>query len=128
MLLGLAIAVLLALMLQLNALRVRRPAAFDLAGNGVIHLKAWIVVETGPARLVGEVLMLAGRAVRAVRARRLFQAGKVKRRRRYWTRGSIVSAAAQATRWAPQGRRAAWSTGPPPWQVPRAAGMAAAAA
>ena len=120
MLLGLALAVLLALMLQLNALRVRRAAAFDLAGNGVIHLKAWIVVDTAPARFVGKALMLAGRIARAARARRLFQAAKAGWDRPRPRIDPTRSAGLAQSPWRPDGGGAVWSTGPPPWQVPRA--------
>ncbi len=126
MLLGLAIAVLLALIFQLNALRVRRSAAFDLAGSGVIHLKAWIVVETGPGgpvRLVGEVLMLARRGARAIRAGRLFQIRTPRPRHRPRAHDPARPGDAREIRWKPQTCQAAWSTGPPPWQVPRAAAL-----
>ena len=134
MLLGLALAVLLALMLQLNALRVRRAVAFDLAGNGVIHLRAWIVVETGPSAgsalstFAGGVLMIARRAVRAARVRRLFGAAKIHWSRQFRTRDPAVPADIGDIPWKRRGRRAAWSTGPPPWQVPRAAPIIFAAA
>ena len=126
MLLGMAIAVLLASMLQLNALRVRRAAAaFDLAGDGIIHLKAWIVVETdaaaGAARLVGEVLMLARRAARRYRA-----VQKPSGRFSPWPRDALVPAGIVEFVCGPRGRRALWSTGPPAWRVPRAGHPAAA--
>ena len=46
MLLGLLAAAMLATLLQLHALRARRPAAFEFASDGVIHLRCWTVVES----------------------------------------------------------------------------------
>ncbi|HEX4095907.1 MAG TPA: hypothetical protein VHX64_04215, partial [Caulobacteraceae bacterium] len=46
MLIGLIAAVLLAVLLQLNAQRSQRAPAFEFTADGVIHLKAWVVIET----------------------------------------------------------------------------------
>ena len=89
MLLGLAVAVLLALMLQLNALRARRTPAFECAHDGIIHLKAWIVLEARdePAaraiELARQVLLLPSRLAGQVR-RRLRSLGS---RRRFGATG-----------------------------------------
>jgi hypothetical protein len=83
MLLGLAVAVLLALMLQLNALRARRAQAFECAPDGVIHLKAWVVLEAA-ADAAPRVVALAARQVLMLPSR---IAGALRRRLpkpRYW--------------------------------------------
>ena len=46
MLLGLLAAVMLAVLLQLNAGRSRRSDPFDFAADGTIDLRCWVVVET----------------------------------------------------------------------------------
>ena len=46
MLLGLVAAVMLAVLLQLNAQRSVRSDPFEFAADGVIHLRCWVVVET----------------------------------------------------------------------------------
>lgn len=56
MLLGLLAAVILAVLLQLNAQRLQRAPAFDFAADGVIHLKAWVVIET-PTRIAAQQLL-----------------------------------------------------------------------
>ena len=119
MLLGLALAILLALMLQMNALRARRAAAFDCAQDGVIDLKAWIVLETSPIdelapcalEAARQVLMLPSRLARVVR-RRLFHpaAWRLARLLDLWRAPA-----------APAEDRIVAATGPPPWRSPRPA-------
>jgi hypothetical protein len=58
MLIGLIAAVVLAALLQLNAQRSQRAPAFEFASDGVIHLKAWVVVETAVRIAPQQVLAL----------------------------------------------------------------------
>jgi hypothetical protein len=110
MLLGLAVAVLLALMLQLNALRARRAEAFECASDGVIHLKAWVVLETSPdaefatfaVEAVRQVLMLPGRVAKVIKRR-------LSRPHAKWALGP---AELWRELWTPAARPAA-ATGPP---------------
>ena len=55
MLLGLVAAAILATLLQLIALRAKRAEAFELAANGVIHMRCWVVVETPAAASVASL-------------------------------------------------------------------------
>jgi len=83
MLLGLLAAVMLAVLLQLNAGRRQRRAAFEFASEGIIDLRCWVVLEApdqlasspvlalpsprrpaAPLRLVGEMRMLPRRPAR----------------------------------------------------------------
>jgi len=56
MLLGLVAALMLAVLLQLNLQRAPRPAAYDVAPDGVIHLRAWVVAET-PIQLTARPIL-----------------------------------------------------------------------
>ena len=58
MLLGLLAAVMLAVLLQLNAERSRRSDPFDFAADGTIHLHCWVVVETQAAVASRPILAL----------------------------------------------------------------------
>ena len=49
MLLGLLAAAMLATLLQLHAIRAKRPAAFEFASDGTICMRCWTVVESLPA-------------------------------------------------------------------------------
>ena len=55
MLLGLVAAAILATLLQLIALRAKRAEAFELAANGIIHMRCWVVVETPAAASVASL-------------------------------------------------------------------------
>jgi hypothetical protein len=117
MLLGLAAAVLLAMVLQLGALRARKAAAFECASGGVINLKAWVVLESGEgspgaafaAGMLGaarEVLLLPGRVVRAARRR-------VRRPMARLVRTMVRLVASLGATAAPLAVHAAAATGPP---------------
>jgi hypothetical protein len=118
MLLGLAIAVLLALAFQLNALRLRGSDSFYMTADGAISLKAWIVVEIVP--VADRILHRPARAFLAVgrlaAGRRANHHGRYpeKRRAANAIRMRILDELYAALR-----RRSAQSTGPPAWQVPR---------
>ena len=56
MLLGLLAAIILAVLLQLNAQRRVRAGDFDFAEGGVINLRAWVVVED-PIRLAARPIL-----------------------------------------------------------------------
>ena len=58
MLLGLLAAAMLAVLLQLNAVRSRRSDPFDFADDGTIRLRCWVVVETQPALASRPILAL----------------------------------------------------------------------
>ncbi len=118
MLLGLAIAVLLALVIQLNALRLRRSDSFHMADGGVIDLKAWIVVEVAPVadrilRRPAQALLAIGRRLAARRA-----GGHGRAPGTHRTASAAPVRILDELR-AQMRRRSAQSTGPPAWQVPR---------